>query len=198
MKHSLLAAALLLAAFGGHATGADASLSTQFPDISMTDTRCQLTSSNSNVDYGPQSRWQMQDVEGRSQSVTPGKRQLSVSVVCPFTHEMRLKVMGSGNAHGGFRFGENGEVQVRVIGAQLDGEEVQIAPANPAGTPIGSPQSSLTLSPNETFSAVSGNQPAQGKAFNVRLEIQPVLTDKDARVSSRQANDASLSFEFID
>jgi hypothetical protein len=38
----------------------------------------------------------------------------------------------------------------------------------------------------------------QGKAFIVLLEIQPVLTDTGARVSSRQTNTSNISFELVD
>lgn len=198
MKKALLVTSLLLVAFNGFTSQHVNWNLPQAPQMPVPDPHCQLSTSNSSVDYGLQSRWQMQDVEGRSQSVTPGKRQLSVTVVCPFTQNMRLKVMGDRTVRGGFRYGEKGELQVRIISAQLDGERVPVALTTSAGALMSAPQEALALLPNQTFSAVKGNHAAQGKAFNVRLEIQPVLTDQDARTSSRQANESSLSFEFAD
>lgn len=197
MKKNLFAASLMLVTF---CSLASEHVNGHFPPAPQmpVDSRCQISTSNSNVDYGLQSRWQMQDVDGSSQAATPGKRQLSVTVVCPFTHDMRIKVMGERNIRGGFRYGTAGELRVRIISAQLDGESVSIALTTSGGAMLGAPQETLALLPNQTFSAVRGNQPAQGKAFNVRLEIEPVLRDQDARVGSRQANESSLSFEFAD
>ncbi|MBE4810065.1 MULTISPECIES: fimbrial protein [unclassified Enterobacter cloacae complex] len=198
MRNTVPAVSLLLFSVCALATPSGSGHFQQAPQIPAVDPRCQISTSTTDIDYGLQSRWQMQDVDGRRQAVTPGKRQLSVTVVCPYTHNMRLKVMGGRTVRGEFRYGASGELQVRVTGAQLDGRDVPVALTSSAGALLGAPQEILTLLPDQTFSAVSGNLPSQGKTFNVRLEIQPVLTDNDARVSSRQANGASVSFELMD
>lgn len=197
MKKYALALFLVMATSGCLAAG-PVSVSSDPGAIQMPDARCQMSVSNSNVDYGLQSRWQMQDVDGTSQAVTPGKRQLSVTVICPYTHAMRLTVLGDRTPRGEFRYGDTGKLLVRVISAQLDGQTVSVALSTPEGLLRSAPQDTLVVLPNQPFSAVTGNQPAHGKALNVRLEIQPMVTDNDARVSSRQVSESTLSVQFAD
>ncbi|EKS7202330.1 hypothetical protein O8H67_000938 [Enterobacter asburiae] len=197
MKVTFLTVLLSLATFTSLA-GQHALTPETMPQPLVPDARCQITSSTTDLDYGAKSRWEMQDMSDRSQSVTLGKRRISLSVVCPYTHNMSIKVMGDRNVRGGFRYGESGELQVRIVQAQLDGLDVQVGLSMPSGSLVGSPKDSLALLPEQTFSAVRGNQAVQGKAFIVLLEIQPVLTDTGARVSSRQTNTSNISFELVD
>ncbi|WP_223271347.1 hypothetical protein, partial [Buttiauxella sp. B2] len=73
-----------------------------------------------------------------------------------------------------------------------------VALTSQSGGLLSAPGSTLTLLPGAMFSPVTGNTLAQGKVFNARLEIEPVLTDSDARVTRSQSNEANLSFELME
>lgn len=165
------------------------------PDITQTETGCNIFISNSNIEYGNQSRWQLQDTSGTVKGLTPGKRQLVANLVCPYPHTLRLTTHGDTNSEGNFRYGKSGEMVMRVVSAQLDNQDVQLALSTPEGTLLRSPVSTLKLLPEQTFTPVINGVSAEGKILNLRLEIEPVLAEKDARVNNRQTSEANFSIE---
>lgn len=160
------------------------------------DNRCSLSAGAPVVDYGVQSRWQLQD-DGGSQRVTPGRRSLTLSVVCPYSQTMRLTLRGDMAGNGELRYGERGYVVLQLTDAQLDGQDVQTAAITLDGTLSGGEQTSLRLLPGNIFAAVQNGQLARGKRFTARVEIKPVLPEQDARVAARQVSEASLTLELI-
>lgn len=158
-------------------------------------TECQMSLSSPNVDYGSKSRWQLKEVEGSSQLLTPGKRQVSYSVICPFSQTIKIAVNGESTTGGNFRFGLNDKLRVTMISPQLDGHDVQFMTSTPDGILIDGPFNTLTLQPGQTFILVNGRQPAEGKSFNARIELEPVLSEQSARVATKQNSEANLSLE---
>ncbi|WP_202304990.1 DUF1120 domain-containing protein [Dryocola clanedunensis] len=157
--------------------------------------KCQLSVSTPFVDYGNKSRWQLQDVEGNNQLLTPGKRQLSYSVVCTFSQVMRITVQGDSTTGGNFRYGANDKLRVTLSNPQLDGNDVQIMTSTPDGVLIDGPFNTLTLQAGQSFTLVKGHQPVEGKSFSARLELEPVLTERSARVASKQISEANFSLQ---
>ncbi|NLU15353.1 MAG: fimbrial protein [Serratia liquefaciens] len=155
---------------------------------------CSLSASTPVIDYGTQSRWQLQDVAG-SNAVTPGKRTLILNVVCPYRQVMRLTLRGDRAANGNLRYGEQGSVNIRLLDFQLDGQSVQVAFSSQPGVIDGASESSLLLQPDKVFTIVQNGQLVEGQIFNARVEIEPVLPESAARVTSRQANEAHLMLE---
>ncbi|UUW17347.1 fimbrial protein [Serratia ureilytica] len=161
------------------------------------DTRCSVSAGAPVIDYGTQSRWQLQDVAG-GQKVTPGKRMLMVSVVCPHTQTMRLTLRGDRAGNGDLRYGDRGSVSLRLLEAQLDGQNVQVAATTPDGMLSGAPESSLLLQPGNSLVATLNGQPAKGKSFTARIELEPVMPESAARVSARQISESNLTLELMD
>ncbi|WBF46154.1 fimbrial protein [Serratia rubidaea] len=169
------------------------------PDTDLTpppDSRCSLSAGAPVIDYGVQSRWQLQDAGG-PQRVTPGKRSLQLSVVCPYSQTMHLVLRGERAGNGELRYGERGSVALRLLDAQLDGQSVQIAAATPDGVIGGAGQTSLRLQPDSGFTAVQNGRPLKGKSFTARIELEPVMPESDARVSARQVSEANLTLELM-
>ncbi|GAK27992.1 hypothetical protein [Serratia liquefaciens] len=161
------------------------------------DTRCSLSTGTPVIDYGIQSRWQLQDVAGGDE-VTPGKRTLMLSVVCPYSQTIRLEMRGDRAANGDLRYGERGRINIRLQDFQLDGQSVQAAFMTPAGAIDSTSESSLLLQPGKVFAAVLNGQLVKGKNFNARVEIEPVLPESAARVASRQISESHLSLELLE
>jgi hypothetical protein len=147
------------------------------------------------VDYGTLSRWQLQDTTGDVGALTPGKRTLMVNVVCPYTQVMRLTLRGVAAANGSLRYGDRGSLRVQLLEAQLDGQSVQFATTTFDGVLNGSPASTLTLQPGQTFAVITTGALAQGRSLTFRLEIEPVLPEEEARVSSRRISETLLTLE---
>lgn len=160
-----------------------------------TDDRCSLSTSSSTVDYGIQSRWQLQEVAGNAQALTPGRRQLMLMVMCPYNHSLRLTFHGDANSRGDFQYGRTGGMAVKVLSAQLDSRDVQLALSTPEGVLLKSPVSTLALSPEQTLTPVVNGQSAQGKALTLQIELVPVLSESEARVTRQEASEASLQVE---
>lgn len=159
------------------------------------DTRCSLTLSATHIDYGTLSRGQLQEASGAPQTLTPGKRQLMVSVLCPYTQTLRLTVHGEANPRGDFRYGSSAKMRVKLSSAQLDNQDVQLALSTPDGVLLKGAAGSWDVQPEQTFTPVISGQPAKGKALMLRLELEPVLTESEARISSRETSEASLNLE---
>ncbi|MGP0955598.1 fimbrial protein [Serratia sp. CY68758] len=155
------------------------------------DTRCSLSVSNPVVDYGMMSRWQMEDMGAGN--VSPGTRTLMVSVVCPYSRTMILRVEGEASELGGLRYGERGATRLRLLDAQLDGNAVELRAITPAGVITDSGGHILALNAGQRLAPVMQGRLAEGKALTVRLEIQPVLAEGDARVGSRQRSETMLT-----
>ncbi|CAI1934601.1 Uncharacterised protein [Serratia liquefaciens] len=161
------------------------------------DTQCSLSAGTPVIDYGTQSRWQLQDVAG-SNAVTPGKRTLILNVVCPYSQTMRLALRGDRAANGDLRYGEQGSVNIRLLNFQLDGQNVQVASSAQAGLLDGAPESSLMLQPGKVFAVVQNGQLVKGQSFTARVEIEPIMPESAARIASRQVSEAHLTLELID
>ncbi|HGM4923502.1 TPA: fimbrial protein [Serratia marcescens] len=159
------------------------------------DTRCRLSVSNPVVDYGLMSRWQLEDIgAGR---VSPGTRSLTVSVVCPYSQTMSLRVEGE-DREGGLRYGEHGTTRLRLLDAQLDGNAVELRTVTPAGVITESGGQRLVLKAGQRLAPVMQGRLAEGKTLTARLDIQPVLAEDDARVSSRQRSETMLTLTLDD
>lgn len=157
------------------------------------DTRCRLSVSNPVVDYGLMSRWQLEDIgAGR---VSPGTRSLTVSVVCPYSRTMSLRVEGE-DREGGLRYGKHGTT--RLLDAQLDGNAVELRTVTPAGVITENGGQRLALNAGQRLAPVMQGRLAEGKTLTARLEIQPVLAEDDARVSSRQHSETMLTLTLDD
>jgi len=164
--------------------------SLQPPTLPM-DSSCNLSVGNSVIDYGSQSRWQMQSATTGVNTVTPGKRILMLNVVCPYTQTMRLALRGD------LRYGERGSTVARLFDVQMDGHSVQVANTTPSGIITGTPTDAQVLQAGQTVAAVLNGQLAKGKALSARLEIEPTLPEAEARVSARKMNESTLTLELV-
>lgn len=172
-----------------------------FPDVGgvvppelPSDPRCTLSVSNPVVDYGLMSRWQLQNIPGGS--VTPGTRSLTLSVVCPSARAMKLLVQGDAGEQGELRYGKRGFTQFRLLDAQLDGNALELRTLTPEGVLTGTGREVL-LSVGQQIVPVLQDKHAKGKTLTARLEIQPVLSETEARVSNRQRSESMLTLTLV-
>lgn len=160
-----------------------------------TDNRCHLSVSNPVVDYGIMSRWQLQDAA--KGTVSPGMRSPMLSVVCPYTRTMKLLVQGKGSEQGELRYGEHGVTRLRLMDVQLDGNAVELRVLTPTGEVTNNGGRAVILSPGMQLVPVLEGKLAAGKSLTARVEIQPILTESEAQVSSPQQSESILTFTLI-
>lgn len=160
------------------------------------DNQCHTSASTTIIDYGNQSRWQMQQLDG--QKVTPGKRTLLFNIVCPYSQPLRIRLRGKQASNGDLRYGEWGSIRLQIYDVRLDDQTLPIAFVTQDGRLISPAAPSMMLKPGNDFSPVSNGHAAQGKRLTARIDITPVLKESHARSAVRQSSDAEFSLELAD
>lgn len=161
------------------------------------DPRCTLSVSNPAVDYGQVSRWQLEDLAGSSRLLTFGKRSVSVSVSCPYTQTIGLALRGDRASNGDLRYGSRGHTRMHLQGAQLDGKDVAVISSRTDGMASAATSNELALKPGQILAPALEGQPATGKVFIVHLELEPIVPEGEARVSSHQRLESNLRFDLL-
>ncbi|MFP0195011.1 fimbrial protein [Pseudomonas sp. PHC1] len=161
------------------------------------DTRCALSSGSNVVEYTSQSRWQLQDASTGGNQLTFGKRTLILSVACPYSQKIRLALRGDRAADGNLRFGNQGIMLVRIHDAQLDGQSVQVVSTSSEGTINDSPSDSKLILPGQIFTPSTNGHSMNGKTFTVRVDVEPLLPEKEARVSAHQKSEALMTIDLV-
>ncbi|WP_447873302.1 fimbrial protein [Serratia fonticola] len=161
------------------------------------DAGCRLSTGGGMIDYGNQSRWQLQAASTGGNALTPGKRTLTLSVICPYTQPLRLIMHGDRAANGALRYGDRGSTIVRLFDMQLDGQSVHIMNVTPAGLVNGTATDSYMLKPGETVAATLNGRLARGKVLTARLEIEPIMTNEEARVTMGTIKESLLTLELV-
>lgn len=161
------------------------------------DTRCEVSTSSPVIDYGNLSRGQLQDRAGGRQ-LTPGQRTMTLNVTCPFSQTLRLKLLGDRAANGDLRYGHRGSLSLRIVNARLDGENVQMAANRGNGRQDKAGRSELSLQPGDSITVIRNGQPARGKNFTARIEVEPVIPLSAARASARETSEARITLDLID
>ncbi|RSB24209.1 fimbrial protein [Enterobacter cloacae] len=155
--------------------------SIQIPTLPL-DAHCNLSVSNPVVDYGVMSRWQLEDIG--TGSLSPGTRSLKLSVVCPYSRTIILRVEGESSEQGGLRYGERGITRLRLQDAQLDNKAVKLRTVTPTSVITESGEYTLALNVGQQLAPVIQGRLAEGKVLTAQLEIQPVMAESETRVSS--------------
>jgi len=168
----------------------------QMPGTLPVDTRCVISVGAPVIDYGSLTRWQLEEA-GNRQTLTFGKRTLMLSVVCPYSQSLRLGLRSSHAANGDVQYGSRGSLTVQVMDAQVDGHAVLLNSIRPEGVMEGGAQPSVRWRPGESLVATRNGQVIEGKTFNARVEIEPLLSESAARVSGREVYESMLSIDLI-
>lgn len=199
MKRLLLAIVLGIAS--GTTIAGPTPLRSHLADLRLNppvDARCTLSLGNGTIDYGSLTRAQLQDVTGAHKAVTPGKRTILLTVVCPYTQSMQLVFRGDQTPRGYFRYGEHGSLRVRLAGIRMDGRAVQAVSTTPDGGVNGEVTEAEYLKVGQTISPSTNGKLARGKVLTARLEVEPILPEKAALVSHEKTSEANVSIELLD
>lgn len=159
------------------------------------DTRCTMSVSSPEVDYGVMSRWQLQDLPGGK--VTPGSRSLTLSVACPYSRIMKLLVQGESREHEELRYGRRGVTQLRLLDVKLDGHPVELQTLTSTGELTGADNLATSLLVGQQWAPVILGRFAEGNTLTARLDIQPILPETEARVSSPQRSESMLTLRLV-
>ncbi|WP_343550978.1 fimbrial protein [Pantoea sp.] len=157
--------------------------------------RCIISASERDIDFGVQSRGQLQESNG-GRRLSPGKRNLMINVVCPFAQTMVIAIQGDRAANGNLRYGDRGDVILRLLDVNLDGQHVQIVDTSAQGDAAAT--NDMLLQPGQYVAATRNGQRLTGKTFSARIEIEPMVPEGDARVTQPHTTQSQLSLELIE
>ncbi|KFK95640.1 MULTISPECIES: hypothetical protein [unclassified Serratia (in: enterobacteria)] len=199
MKISFLAMLFGLT-FCSFSVWANSPLGTGFHDnasVNMVDTRCNMSLGAQTIDYGSKTRWELKSSSNTPSSLTPGKRTLMLSVICPYSQPIQFFLSGAGTAEGQLRYGDKGSLRLTIRDAKVDNNSVQLAISAQNGIITGQPQPLLMLKSDSGFSPTENGQAIKGKVFNAMLDIEPEIKEYDTKVTSPQINETSFTVTLV-
>lgn len=158
----------------------------------LQDSQCSLSLGMPEINFGNQTRYQLDEV-GAGQ-LSPGTRELTLAVACPYSQAMKLALRGDRAQNGAFRYGERGSVKIRLFNARVDGQPAELMRS---GNAQATSSNSIALQPGETFVAVRGGAIQQGKTFTAQVEITPLLPESAARATQLSSSEARLTLELL-
>ncbi|MGN7744345.1 hypothetical protein ACTJKT_30775 [Pseudomonas sp. 22526] len=138
---------------------------------------CDMRLSNPEVDYGALNRGEM-NIRGNV-PIALGTRQLMLTAVCRQETTLGLRFEGQAADSNSYRFAGKGRFTIKLSNATLDGNAVQLAQTNGAGS--GSALAAVELRPNEAVTAMAQGQRAVGKVFSAQVEIQTFIDETETR-----------------
>lgn len=130
---------------------------------------CEVLLSQSEIDYGQLNRTTLKAVPGHF-SLAP--RTFYLTVQCPQAQALQLAYRGVADGAAGFRFGEQGQYQLWLGDAQLDGTAVSLGQVQGAGLGVMAVASEMALQPEHALAPVIGGQPARGRRLTARVELR--------------------------
>ncbi|WP_231995711.1 DUF1120 domain-containing protein [Pseudomonas mucidolens] len=131
---------------------------------------CQLSLSQSRIDYGVLRQAQLLNDRFGPQIIAPGKRTLHLSVLCVDISPMAIRFSGAPAGPQGFRFGHGGSFTLGIKNARLDGRNVELTAEQPlAGIPDG------RLLPGHVLIARAGGVPVTGRRLSAQVDVDTYL-----------------------
>lgn len=161
------------------------------------DSRCSLSASTTQFDYGIQTRWQLRTLPGTG-LLSPGERALTLTAACPYSQVLRLMLQGETGPDGQLRYGDRGQLQVRVTAAQLDGQPVGLTMSRPGNREATAVTLPVTLTTDSELTAGEPGQALSGRTLSLQLTLTPQLAEQDAQVIAQTQSEAGLSFRLLD
>ena len=140
---------------------------------------CQLTLSQSVLDYGLMNRAIRANAPGERNM---GERRLSLNLNCPQPTDMTLFYRAMAATAERFSFAEHGSYTVRMSDAVLDGQPVDLGLISAVGQVPEAAASSLLWRPQQAIVPVRGGVAVQGQSLSAQLELTAWAQEKASQV----------------
>ncbi|MBV7544867.1 DUF1120 domain-containing protein [Pseudomonas sp. PDM26] len=140
---------------------------------------CQLTLSQSVLDYGLMNRAIRTNAPGER---SLGERRLSLNLNCPQPTDMTLFYRAMAATAERFRFAEHGSYAVLMSDAVLDGQPVDLGLISAVGQVPEAAASSVLWRPQQAIVPVRGGVAIQGQSLSAQLELTAWAQEKASQV----------------
>lgn len=155
---------------------------------------CQITLSESSVDFGRVTQPGSNDPSSANAIHTLGNRVISLNASCPQPGKLLIQLRGAKQSEQ-FRFARQGQVGVTLSNASLDGRSVNLAKVQSIGSPPGTSGSSIEAMPGDRVIPVSGSLPVEGSTLSMQIELKPQVPMTELRTRDAKTLEANLSFQ---
>lgn len=146
---------------------------------------CQLSLSDTTVDYGQQTVARRSAATADPLCVKIGSSQRTLNAVCDVDRHMAIAFHGVASGPNALQFGSEGQYTITITGAVLDGRQVALG-KSPTGEVPATSGDQLALSYEDTVVPVEADAIPAGKRLELNLRIDGYVRT-DAKVT-REVN----------
>ncbi|MGE1154550.1 hypothetical protein [Pseudomonas kitaguniensis] len=155
---------------------------------------CNITLSESNVDFGQVMRPGSNDPASGQPMFPLGNRVVSLNASCPTPAKLMVRLQGAGQGEQ-FRFAQRGQMGVTLSNASLDGRSVELAKVQSTGSAPGTSGSSIEATPGDRVIPISGGLPVVGSQLSMQVEFKPLVPMTELRTRDAKTLESNLSFQ---
>lgn len=158
---------------------------------------CQLQLAETTLDYGKVTRADMLGNPGAAAGLSLGSRQITLNVQCQESTAFALMVRGAGGLER-FKFGDSGQFTMRLSGALLDGQPVNLGLSQAGSKIVAESSASLSVTPGSMVAPIVAGQSVKGKNLSLQARIDTVVTEAATRVRDRTTWQGNVTFEVVE
>jgi hypothetical protein len=158
---------------------------------------CQLQLNETTLDYGNVTRASMLGNPGSAAGLSLGSRQITLNVLCQKSTAFALMVKGPGGLER-FKFGDNGQFTMRLSGALLDGQPVNLGLSQAGSKIVTESSASVSGTPGSMVVPVVAGQSAKGKSLSLQARIDTAVSEAATRVRDRTTWQGNVTFEVLE
>jgi hypothetical protein len=136
---------------------------------------CQIQVTQSVVDYGPFNPHALKASAKSAASADLGKRFMQLNILCDDVQRMALSFQGLAYGLEGYKLSDNGEFELALKDARLDGEPVLLGAISSAGDTPGEGRNAMKLMPGQYLVPVVNQQLKTGKALSISVVVDARL-----------------------
>lgn len=154
---------------------------------------CDIHLSQAQLNFGKQSSPEHRSAHDGQRQQAIGTRYVTLNVVCVASTRLMLGLRGESLGEQ-FRFAEQGQLQVRLSGALLDGQAVELAVlTSPEDVPNTS-AAAVQAAPGNLIVPVSGGRVVEGTLWSMQVEVSPSVPLEAFSTRDRKALEGQVSF----
>lgn len=155
---------------------------------------CKLSISQTELDFGQIRHPGATSKLDGQHLYTLGTRYVALNASCPANSKLMLILRGDSLAKH-FRFAAQGQLQVRLSNALLDGRAVDLAVVRAVGEAPGAPASAIDVTPGDLIVPVSGGLAAEGSLLSLQIEVSPGVAMDEFSARDRKTLEGHFNFE---
>ncbi|MCK7177122.1 hypothetical protein L8P05_24765 [Enterobacter cloacae] len=121
-----------------------------------------------------------------------------MNLSCPYNRAMTFAIKGPKSLSGELLYGRTGHVRLTLTDGRLDGKDILFYRHGNNEVLGVKGADSIRVRPGDVVTVVENGAAVHGKSLTVRMEVMPVMAERDARVTSELTSEGELHIELIE